>query len=62
MVEIKYYLERFINGFLDLLTITFVTRFGKKPMHFFGVIGTIMFIYKRFGIFRDIVITLACNE
>lgn len=40
----KYGLERFINGFLDLLTITFVTRFRKKPMHFFGLMGTLSFI------------------
>ncbi|MEA3477880.1 MAG: glycosyltransferase family 2 protein [Bacteroidota bacterium] len=40
----KFGFERFINGFLDLLSITFVTRFGKKPMHFFGAIGTIFFI------------------
>jgi glycosyltransferase involved in cell wall biosynthesis len=40
----KFGLERFVNGFLDLLTITFVSRFGKKPMHFFGVLGTIMFM------------------
>jgi len=53
--ETKFGLERFVNGFLDLLTITFVTRFGKKPMHFFGVIGTIMFILG-FGIFGYIVI------
>ncbi|HLP11858.1 MAG TPA: glycosyltransferase family 2 protein [Flavobacteriales bacterium] len=39
----KFGLERFINGFLDLFTITFISRFGKKPMHFFGAIGTIMF-------------------
>lgn len=39
----KFGLERFINGFLDLLSITFVSRFGKKPMHFFGLLGTIMF-------------------
>ena len=36
--ETKFGLERFVNGFLDLLTITFVTRFGKKPMHFFGIL------------------------
>jgi glycosyltransferase involved in cell wall biosynthesis len=42
--ETKFGLERFVNGFLDLMTITFVTRFGKKPMHLFGVVGTIMFI------------------
>ena len=53
--ETKFGLERFVNGFLDLLTITFVTRFGKKPMHFFGVIGTLMFMLG-FGIFGFIVI------
>lgn len=40
----KFGLERFINGFLDLLTITFISRFGKKPMHLFGTLGTMMFI------------------
>ena len=40
----KFGLERFINGFLDLMTVTFVSRFGKKPMHFFGVLGTLMFV------------------
>jgi glycosyltransferase involved in cell wall biosynthesis len=39
----KFGLERFINGFLDLLTIFFVSKFGKKPMHFFGVLGTLSF-------------------
>jgi len=53
--ETKFGLERFVNGFLDLLTITFVTRFGKKPMHFFGVIGTIMFLLG-FSIFGYIVV------
>jgi glycosyltransferase involved in cell wall biosynthesis len=40
----KFGLERFVNGFLDLLTITFVSKFGKRPMHFFGAMGTIMFM------------------
>lgn len=40
----KFGLERFVNGFLDLLSILFVTRFGKRPMHLFGTIGTISFI------------------
>ncbi len=40
----KFGLDRFINGFLDLLTITFVFRFGRKPMHFFGAVGTLMFV------------------
>lgn len=41
----KFGLERFINGFLDLLSITFVSRFGKRPMHLFGTIGTFMFAF-----------------
>lgn len=40
----KFGLERFINGFLDLMTITFISKFGKRPMHFFGAFGTLMFI------------------
>jgi glycosyltransferase involved in cell wall biosynthesis len=40
----KFGLERFVNGFLDLLSITFVSRFGKRPMHFFGLLGTISFM------------------
>jgi len=40
----KFGAERFINGFLDLMTVTFVSSFGKKPMHIFGVLGTFMFI------------------
>lgn len=39
----KFGLERFVNGFLDLLSIIFVSRFGKSPMHLFGLLGTIMF-------------------
>jgi hypothetical protein len=40
----KFGLERFINGFLDLLSITFVSRFRQKPMHFFGTFGTLSFV------------------
>jgi glycosyltransferase involved in cell wall biosynthesis len=40
----KFGLERFINGYLDLLTISFISRFGRRPMHFFGTMGTGMFI------------------
>lgn len=40
----KFGLERFIRGPLDLLSVTFITRFGKRPMHFFGIWGIIMFI------------------
>lgn len=40
----KFGWERFINGFLDLATISFVSRFSKKPMHFFGLYGTLCFL------------------
>ncbi|HPC97983.1 MAG TPA: glycosyltransferase family 2 protein [Bacteroidales bacterium] len=40
----KYGLDRFVKGYLDLLTIAFITRFGKSPMHLFGSLGTLMFI------------------
>jgi len=40
----KFGLERFVNGFLDLLTIFFVSRFGKRPMHFFGTLGALSFL------------------
>lgn len=40
----KFGLERFINGFLDLLTVTFVGKFGKRPMHFFGTLGIVFFL------------------
>lgn len=40
----KFGLERFINGPLDLMSIMFVSKFGKRPMHFFGVWGVIMFL------------------
>lgn len=40
----KFGWERFINGFLDLATITFVSKFGKRPMHFFGLYGMIFFL------------------
>jgi len=40
----KYGLDRFFKGYLDLLTISFITRFGKSPMHFFGMWGTLMFL------------------
>lgn len=40
----KFGMDRFINGFLDLITIWFLSKFGKRPMHLFGLLGTIMFI------------------
>lgn len=42
--ETKFGMERFINGFLDLLTIWFLGSFGKRPMHLFGALGVVMFI------------------
>ena len=40
----KFGLNRFVNGYLDLMTITFMSKFGKRPMHFFGLLGSLMFI------------------
>ncbi|MGI9545971.1 MAG: glycosyltransferase family 2 protein [Flavobacteriaceae bacterium] len=40
----KFGAERFINGFLDLITIWFVSKFGKRPMHLFGALGVLMFL------------------
>jgi glycosyltransferase involved in cell wall biosynthesis len=40
----KYGLDRFFKGYLDLLTISFTARFGKRPMHFFGLWGTLLFL------------------
>ena len=41
----KFGIDRFINGFLDLITISFLSKFGKRPMHFFGLWGTFMFFF-----------------
>ena len=40
----KFGLERFVNGFLDLMSLWFLSKFGKKPMHFFGTSGILMFL------------------
>lgn len=42
--ETKFGMNRFINGFLDLITIWFLSRFGKRPMHLFGALGSVMFV------------------
>ena len=42
--ETKFGLNRFVNGYLDLLTLWFLSKFGKKPMHFFGLYGSMMFL------------------
>ena len=51
----KFGWNRFVNGFLDLLSITFTSRFGKKPMHFFGVWGTVAFLIG-FGITISLIV------
>ena len=40
----KYGADRFVKGFLDLITLWFIHKFGKRPMHFFGLIGTVMLL------------------
>ncbi|TRX65984.1 glycosyltransferase family 2 protein [Carboxylicivirga sp. M1479] len=40
----KFGIERTIKGFLDLLSVTFISKFGKRPMHLFGALGTLMFV------------------
>lgn len=51
----KFGWERFVNGFLDLLTIQFLSKFGKKPMQFFGLIGTLFFLLGFASVFYIIV-------
>jgi len=41
----KFGLNRFVNGYLDLITLWFLSKFGKKPMHFFGLLGSLMFLF-----------------
>jgi glycosyltransferase involved in cell wall biosynthesis len=41
----KFGLNRFVNGYLDLISLWFLSRFGKKPMHFFGMFGSLMFLF-----------------
>ena len=40
----KFGMDRFVNGFLDLMSLWFLSRFGRKPMHFFGTSGILMFL------------------
>lgn len=40
----KFGMNRFVNGYLDLMTVWFLAKFGKKPMHFFGLYGSLMFL------------------
>ncbi|NQY08941.1 MAG: glycosyltransferase family 2 protein [Flavobacteriales bacterium] len=54
----KFGLERFIFGFLDLLSVMFITRFSKKPMHLFGSLGTLFFLGGGGGAFYIIAVKL----
>jgi glycosyltransferase involved in cell wall biosynthesis len=56
----KFGLERFVNGFLDLASITFVGKYGKRPMHFFGTWGTVFFLVG-FGLSLYLVISKLIN-
>ena len=71
--ETKFGMDRFINGFLDLITIWFLSRFGKRPMHLFGAIGSLMFIIgfiaaayigisKLYHMYNDMKYTLVTNN
>lgn len=46
----KFGLDRFVNGYLDLITLWFLSKFGAKPMHFFGLLGSLMFILGFFSV------------
>lgn len=48
--ETKFGLNRFVNGYLDLMTLWFLSKFGKKPMHFFGLYGSLMFLLGFFAV------------
>jgi len=48
--ETKFGLNRFVNGYLDLMTLWFLSKFGKKPMHFFGLYGSLMFLLGLFAV------------
>jgi glycosyltransferase involved in cell wall biosynthesis len=55
----KFGMERLVKGYLDLLSITFISRFGKRPMHLFGTLGTFLFII---GLAIGIYLTIAKNN
>jgi glycosyltransferase involved in cell wall biosynthesis len=56
--ESKFGISRFINGFLDLITIWFLSKYGKRPMHLFGALGVVMFIIGFLSTFLIIAIKL----
>lgn len=69
----KFGIERTVKGFLDLLSVTFISKFGNRPMHLFGALGTLMFFFgmasalylglkKLWFVYRDIPATLVTNS
>ncbi|MBQ7280933.1 MAG: glycosyltransferase family 2 protein [Bacteroidales bacterium] len=56
----KFGMNRFINGYLDLMSIMFMSRFGKQPMHFFGLWGSICFVLG-FGILLTLIVLRLCH-
>jgi glycosyltransferase involved in cell wall biosynthesis len=58
----KFGWDRFVNGFLDLLTVQFIGRFGKKPMHFFGLLGSILFLIGGASTLYMIIAKIFCED
>lgn len=55
----KFGMNRFVNGYLDLMSIMFMSKFGKQPMHFFGAIGTLSFLFGFVALLVVIIMRLA---
>jgi len=55
----KFGVDRFINGYLDLMSIMFMSKFGKQPMHFFGLIGSVSFLFGFIAFLAVVVMRLA---
>ena len=54
----KFGLNRFVNGYLDLMSIMFMSKFGKQPMHFFGLIGSLCFLFSFIALLVVIILKL----
>ena len=55
----KFGMNRFINGYLDLMSIMFMSKFGKQPMHFFGAVGSLSFLFGFVALLVVIILRLA---
>lgn len=55
----KFGMDRFVNGYLDLMSIMFMSRFGKQPMHFFGLVGSVAFMFGFVALVVVLVLRLA---